>query len=525
MNYATFMTWRYASVTILSLDVFRHKMYNGRCLALSMAVLVTLQIQLCAGTNENDIIKFIYNRIPLLRAQARSNGHFSAIVLLSETEVKNISQFKFLPHHTDGSAYVNNSQPFSPESPQNYIVARPNALSEESVMHAEVILLEQLPRAWNSFLGRGQGRPAMILFFTRFYPCTPSTPEDSRQRTQFIRNALGRAPYNSIQSRVFAYNADEDEESCAPHQQIQNMQFMREGIMVDGLPMLHCFQTPEVTLQSTRMRRSSHGDLCPVPSRVQTLQGCLLQCLTDSDLMDDILTCIKDSAALEEKAYLVNFLINQCLLNEDSDCFKNVFLRKIGSAPACPSIQKYSIANLLGPCHQQCSLKPISKPQTYASSFDNAPVLMTSPAERKGYFSPTTFDCKHRRQTGFLCSTWIPCSDSRQTLPDCEWNSRYLTAKSTLCRPGHPCGYHGYDYTWCYTSWHDDWEYCCSGSCGYHGSDYQWCQAGSEWQYCNWDIIIRGIPHLTLGGPTHVYLIIIGHFPMGIFTFCATVFQ
>ena len=132
---------------------FQTQNVQRRLLALSMAVLIALQIQLCAGTNENDIIKFIYNRIPLLRTQARNNRHFSAIVLLSETEVKNISQFKFLPHHTDGSAYVNNSLPFSPVSPQNYIVARPNALSEESVMHAEVILLEQLPRAWNSFLG------------------------------------------------------------------------------------------------------------------------------------------------------------------------------------------------------------------------------------------------------------------------------------------------------------------------------------------------------------------------------------
>ncbi|XP_062523637.1 uncharacterized protein LOC134198288 [Corticium candelabrum] len=58
------------------------------------------------------------------------------------------------------------------------------------------------------------------------------------------------------------------------------------------------------------------------------------------------------------------------------------------------------------------------------------------------------------------------------------------TAEGEQCAANNTCGYHNYDYTWCYKQ-SGGWDYCCSGSCGNHDAKvYDWCQAGDKWDYC-----------------------------------------
>ena len=139
-------------------------------------------------------------------------------------------------------------------------------------------------------------------------------------------------------------------------------------------------------------------------------------------------------------------------------CFKDQFLETTGTA--CPLLQKQSIANELSECFQQCSLKPISKPQDNPSNFNGAAALMTSHQQKRSYSEPSG-TCEDTRRTGLLCT---------------HLNDRYLTAGNSLCRHDHPCGYHGFNYYWGYTSLEKHWEYCCTGPCDYHGYNYLWCQ-------------------------------------------------
>ena len=217
-----------------------------------------------------------------------------------------------------------------------------------------------------------------------------------------------------------------------------------------GLAMAHCL----------------NHDTCQVPSTVETLQGCILQCLADENV--DVFPCVKSSAISEQKAYLINILVDKCLQNENmAVCFKDTFLETMG--PACPLLQKQSIANKLSGCFQQCSLKPISKPQDNPSKFDGLAALMTSHRQKRSYKEPSGI-CGDPRRTGLLCT---------------HLHERYLTAGNSLCRPDHPCNYYGKEYYWCYTSYNNHWDYCCTGRCGYQGYDYLWCQVlKREWQRC-----------------------------------------
>eukprot|EP00079_Xenopus_tropicalis_P017446 XP_004917386.1 PREDICTED: uncharacterized protein LOC100489916 [Xenopus tropicalis] len=53
---------------------------------------------------------------------------------------------------------------------------------------------------------------------------------------------------------------------------------------------------------------------------------------------------------------------------------------------------------------------------------------------------------------------YFQCTDRRDNFGKCS-PSNDLTAKGVPCRIDHPCGSHGYDYTWCYTGTRD-WDYC-----------------------------------------------------------------
>ncbi|KAL3835911.1 hypothetical protein ACJMK2_021372 [Sinanodonta woodiana] len=61
----------------------------------------------------------------------------------------------------------------------------------------------------------------------------------------------------------------------------------------------------------------------------------------------------------------------------------------------------------------------------------------------------------------------------------------FFTAGRTMCRNNHFCGTHdNTPFSWCYTDFSDNWDYCCTGECNYYGYDYLWCKSGIRWQYC-----------------------------------------
>ncbi|KAL3836089.1 hypothetical protein ACJMK2_021542 [Sinanodonta woodiana] len=67
--------------------------------------------------------------------------------------------------------------------------------------------------------------------------------------------------------------------------------------------------------------------------------------------------------------------------------------------------------------------------------------------------------------------------------------SKKFTAGNTMCRWNEECGFHqGKKYSWCYTDYSDNWDYCCTTRCRYLDENYKWCQSGNQWQYCGSDL-------------------------------------
>ncbi|KAL3878127.1 hypothetical protein ACJMK2_030549 [Sinanodonta woodiana] len=81
------------------------------------------------------------------------------------------------------------------------------------------------------------------------------------------------------------------------------------------------------------------------------------------------------------------------------------------------------------------------------------------------YSISTTEQDIYLRQAGNMDNTW--------------------TAGNTKCRPSTRCDFHGgTSYSWCYTDYSNNWDYCCTGPCNSNGKPYLWCQSGDTFQYC-----------------------------------------
>lgn len=83
------------------------------------------------------------------------------------------------------------------------------------------------------------------------------------------------------------------------------------------------------------------------------------------------------------------------------------------------------------------------------------------------------------------------CDVGNATIKYCSMRSSIITVKGGRCRQDHECALHGESYYWCYTDFHDNWDYCCQPwhRCDYYDHEtYRWCYAGSSlhstWQYC-----------------------------------------
>ena len=76
----------------------------------------------------------------------------------------------------------------------------------------------------------------------------------------------------------------------------------------------------------------------------------------------------------------------------------------------------------------------------------------------------------------------------------CSIRSSMIAVSGRCCLQDHPCGLHGQEYHWCYTSITGDmdkrWDYCCQPwhSCSEYGESYKWCYVGKNarttWKKC-----------------------------------------
>ncbi|CAL8296267.1 unnamed protein product [Boreogadus saida] len=104
----------------------------------------------------------------------------------------------------------------------------------------------------------------------------------------------------------------------------------------------------------------------------------------------------------------------------------------------------------------------------------------------------------HSSEEYYWChtaSSWGYCSPQQD-----------VTYKGENCRSDHKCGYHGYKYSWCYTTNNNKYDYCglvvprmcqskvaqltyyleqCTDDCRIGSRYYFWCHTASSWGYCS----------------------------------------
>ncbi|MEW8546647.1 MAG: hypothetical protein AB2693_24280, partial [Candidatus Thiodiazotropha sp.] len=107
---------------------------------------------------------------------------------------------------------------------------------------------------------------------------------------------------------------------------------------------------------------------------------------------------------------------------------------------------------------------------------------------------PADFTGSHDRVNTETANLETTLTDNYVVVPSL---SNTLSAMGDRCRDGHPCGFHGQQYYWCYTDWSNNWDYCCRDECDFRGSSYQWCHAGSKWAYCSQPFSMITLPGRT----------------------------
>ena len=412
---------------------------------------------------------FIQNMIDRFYHQREAGrAQFGFLVLGNPDE--SILTMNAIPNDGHGNPIVDNTQPLSPANPSlyvNYVAARPETVPQlEDAIHAEDHLLGELRRLWNNYRNYFRQTPAFMLLYSWIMPCPDCT--------NLILNYFQAAPFVHVDRRYVVHST---EGLSLPYMSPESNDRSRQLLRNAGIGVLthNCFSLPPAlkgpstmsrplaNVQKTTTPRNVAVDTLDKCYEAETMQGCLIACL-----MDDICCCCEEGSAMAMKVSFINEFMSKCAKERLSSlCVDQWISRSVGNACGCHRISQ--LQSKLKQCIRTCnSLQcPISNPVDPR----NPPVFtgILQDIKNLAHFPHSVVACKDKRMEGLLCS---------------HYNREFITAGNSLCRQDHKCGKYGESFSWCYTDYSNNWDYCCTDSCATRGENYLWCHSGSRWQYC-----------------------------------------
>ena len=142
---------------------------------------------------DNFIRHVIVPKFEKQRLYGRQN-QFAVLVLVTDEDLRNISQMKFHPYDPPIINNDNLSMPDNEKEYHNYIVARPDINANH---HAEKEIFEHLDQLWNGFMRHSRGiPPKCFILYSWNFPCTKCT--------QLIIDSFNKPRYKSVSVIVAA---------------------------------------------------------------------------------------------------------------------------------------------------------------------------------------------------------------------------------------------------------------------------------------------------------------------------------
>ena len=175
----------------------------------------------------NQFHDFIVDRIiPYFNRQRKAHHlQFAVVLLLSESDLVNIKQTRFIPSDVFGRPIVNNSFSLMPHDPAkygNYIVAKAG-----KKYHSEEKLFGEIDspfnNLWHAYMERNHAYPKCVFIYSWNLPCSCCT--------DLIIRSLEKNPYNSV-SVVVAHTTVWSKETVWDHEKSRE-KFKSKNITVE----------------------------------------------------------------------------------------------------------------------------------------------------------------------------------------------------------------------------------------------------------------------------------------------------
>jgi hypothetical protein len=160
----------------------------------------------------NDFDNFIRQVIVPKFEQQRDYYHqqnqFAVLLLVTDEDLRDISQMKFHPHDPPITNNLNLSMPDNEKEYRNYIVARPCNDNH----HAEKEIFDHLDQLWNGFMRHNDHGvpPKCFILYSWNFPCSKCT--------QLIIDSFNKPRYKSVSVIVAATAFWGEEEHEIRHQ-------------------------------------------------------------------------------------------------------------------------------------------------------------------------------------------------------------------------------------------------------------------------------------------------------------------
>ena len=350
---------------------------------------------------------------------------------------------QFYPQDAEGHPLIDSGHSLSPHQEANYnnfIVA-----TSRDYLHSERQILPHTEQLQRKFL-EAHGQLGAIILYTYYAPC--------RNCTNYIIQSLRDLARNVAIAVLFSSSLPGVDENYALREiQGAGMDFAR-------------FDNCRHDVKRRVAKVTSAHDAVPNNCKCELLQDYLL-CRLELRLN----CCGVSSSRVAASADFINRVMAECSskFKKIKSCSREAVFKLHGGACGClyrdstADLVLYYIAEAITSTVERGGIVHyIARPFNPDHVQPSEPVSF--PGELKG-FTPASFHCPDPRKEGVLCTSW---------------KKQYVTAGNSICRPNHPCGYHGEKYSWCYVDFNDNWEYCCTGNCGHNGDyKYNWCNSGS----------------------------------------------